>query len=171
MRGPSTTNLLLGLIALLLTALLFQPLWKLPAVSADSVQEYPLSFEPGVYMLRAPDGSRQVFGRVAIDRRTGTVWGFPTTTQDPYPVIRSRRSHRPHDHSFWVDLRLRIQGSRWPAQTLPMTCCPKRSISSRCGLDCSRTSSTPTAANSSMRSCTCSGVPTKPLLRPRFETE
>ena len=86
MRGQSTTNLLLGLISLLLTALLFRPLWKLPAVSADSVQEYPLFFEPGVYMLRAPDGSRQVFGRVAIDRRTGTVWGFPTTTQDPYPV-------------------------------------------------------------------------------------
>lgn len=85
-RRPSTTNLLLGLIALLLAGLLLRPLWTAPVVSADTGQPYPLFIEPGVSMLRAPDGSRQVFGKVAIDMRTGTVWGFPTTTQDPYPV-------------------------------------------------------------------------------------
>jgi hypothetical protein len=34
----------------------------------------------------APDGSRQVYGRMMIDMRTGKIWGFPTNTQDPYPV-------------------------------------------------------------------------------------
>jgi hypothetical protein len=37
-------------------------------------------------MLRAPDGSRQVYGRVVVDMRTGKVWGFPTTTTDTYPT-------------------------------------------------------------------------------------
>lgn len=37
-------------------------------------------------MLRAPDGSRQVYGRVIVDMRTGKVWGFPTFTADTYPV-------------------------------------------------------------------------------------
>lgn len=42
--------------------------------------------EPGVRMLRAPDGSRQVLGKVVIDLRNGNVWGFPTTVDQPYPV-------------------------------------------------------------------------------------
>jgi len=42
--------------------------------------------EPGVTMLRAPDGSRQVLGKVLIDLSTGKVWGLPTTVQQPYPV-------------------------------------------------------------------------------------
>jgi hypothetical protein len=37
-------------------------------------------------MLRAPDGSRQVLGKVMIDLSTGKVWGFPTTVEQPYPV-------------------------------------------------------------------------------------
>ena len=36
-------------------------------------------------MLRAPDGSRQVLGKVVVDLRNGNIWGFPTLTQDPYP--------------------------------------------------------------------------------------
>lgn len=45
-----------------------------------------LYIEPGVTMLRAPDGSRQVLGKVMIDLSTGNVWGLPTTVQQPYPV-------------------------------------------------------------------------------------
>jgi hypothetical protein len=45
-----------------------------------------LYFEPGVRMLRAPDGSRQVLGKMAIDLRTGNVWAFPTTVDQPYPA-------------------------------------------------------------------------------------
>jgi hypothetical protein len=42
-------------------------------------------FEPGVYMLRKPQGG-QVLGKVAVNLRTGNVYGFPTTTSDPYPA-------------------------------------------------------------------------------------
>jgi hypothetical protein len=45
-----------------------------------------LFVEPGVHMLRAPDGSRQVLGKVFVDLNTGDVWGFPTTTPSPFPV-------------------------------------------------------------------------------------
>jgi hypothetical protein len=37
-------------------------------------------------MLRAPDGSKQMYGRVMIDMRTGTVWGFPTGGTDVFPT-------------------------------------------------------------------------------------
>ncbi|MBV8834774.1 MAG: hypothetical protein JO108_36740 [Acidobacteriaceae bacterium] len=46
----------------------------------------PIYVEPGVTMLRAPDGRRQVLGKVAIDLRNGNVWGLPTTVEQPYPV-------------------------------------------------------------------------------------
>ena len=39
-------------------------------------------------MLRAPDGSKQVWGKVVVDLETGNVWGFPTSTSDPYPSSR-----------------------------------------------------------------------------------
>ena len=78
-------TIVIGVIAVLLLGSLTRPLWTPRTVHADSGAPYDLWFEPGVYMLRAPDASRQVFGKVAIDLRTGTIWGFPTTTQDPYP--------------------------------------------------------------------------------------
>ena len=37
-----------------------------------------LQFDPDVTKIAAPDGSSNVFGRVAIDLETGDVWGFPT---------------------------------------------------------------------------------------------
>jgi hypothetical protein len=84
-RPQTLTNLLLCAIALLLFAVLLRPTLT-STVQAQSSQAAPLYFEPGVYMLRSPDASRQVFGKVAVDLRTGTVWGFPTTSQDPYPT-------------------------------------------------------------------------------------
>jgi len=39
-------------------------------------------------MLRPADGSKQVFGLVAIDMRTGTIWGSPTCIPYPYPSNR-----------------------------------------------------------------------------------
>ena len=36
-------------------------------------------------MLRAPDGSKQVYGKVVVDLRNGKIWGFPTLSSDPYP--------------------------------------------------------------------------------------
>ena len=46
-------------------------------------------------MLRSPDATRSVLGKVVVDLRTGNVWGFPTLQQDPYPAIDSntRVSH------------------------------------------------------------------------------
>ena len=41
--------------------------------------------EPGVQMLKTSDGSKQVYGRMVVDLRTGKIWGFPTITTDPYP--------------------------------------------------------------------------------------
>jgi hypothetical protein len=57
-----------------------------PAVQAQSGEGRALYVEPGIAMLRAPDGSRQVLGKVVVDLRNGNIWGFPTMTQDPYPA-------------------------------------------------------------------------------------
>jgi hypothetical protein len=39
----------------------------------------------GVVMLKSSDGSKQLYGRMVVDLRTGKIWGFPTITTDPYP--------------------------------------------------------------------------------------
>jgi hypothetical protein len=72
---------------LLLVADLAKGLWS-PLVQAVQAQtSSPLIYvEPGVTMLRAPDGSRQVLGKVVIDLRNGNIWGFPTAVQEPFPV-------------------------------------------------------------------------------------
>lgn len=81
-----TTNFLLFAIAVALFAIAIRPYIAPKPVAAQSDAPYPFYIEPGTQMLRAPDGSRQVYGRVVIDMRNGRVWGFPTTTPDTYPV-------------------------------------------------------------------------------------
>jgi hypothetical protein len=56
------------------------------AYAQSSELPHPVYVEPGVTMLRAPDGSRQVLGKVVVDLINGNVWGFPTNTEKPYPV-------------------------------------------------------------------------------------
>jgi hypothetical protein len=51
-------------------------------VSAQSGQPYPFYIEPGIVMLRAPDGSKQVYGRMVVDLGNGKISGFPTLTQE-----------------------------------------------------------------------------------------
>jgi hypothetical protein len=80
------TNSLLLIIAVSLAAIAIRPYAAPTAAHADSGAPYPFYIEPGTQMLRAPDGSRQVYGRVVVDMRTGKVWGFPTTTTDTYPT-------------------------------------------------------------------------------------
>ncbi|MBC7924114.1 MAG: hypothetical protein H7039_00505 [Bryobacteraceae bacterium] len=61
-----------------------------PAVYPPSVQaqtDRQLFIEPGTTILRTPDGRGQVQGKVVIDLRTGDVWGFPTASSAPYPVV------------------------------------------------------------------------------------
>ncbi len=86
MKNDRTLKSLLALIAVFLGVIAFQPLWAPHSVQAQMSQAVPLHFEPGFTMLRTPDGSKQLMGRVAIDMRTGDVWGFPTLGQSTYPI-------------------------------------------------------------------------------------
>lgn len=76
---------LLLVIAVSLGALAVRSYVAPPPVMADTA-EGRLFIEPGTFMLRAPDGSQQVMGKVVVDLRTGKIWGFPTLSQDPYPA-------------------------------------------------------------------------------------
>lgn len=77
---------LLFAAAVFLGTIALRPLLLPSPVRAQAHEIYPFYVEPGTVMLRAPDGSRQVYGRMVIDLRNGKIWGFPTMTQDPYPV-------------------------------------------------------------------------------------
>ena len=85
MQRSNWTNLLLAIIAVALIAIAARPYIAPHAVKAQSPSPYPFYFEPGTQMLRAPDGTKQVYGRVMVDMRNGRVWGFPTYTPDTYP--------------------------------------------------------------------------------------
>lgn len=86
MRGFSLTNVLLLTIALLLLAIVLKPLSMPVPVKAQGSDPYPFYVEPGTYMVRAPDGSSQVYGKVIIDLTNGRIWGFPTLGPQPFPV-------------------------------------------------------------------------------------
>jgi hypothetical protein len=86
MENARLRTLLLTLIAGALIAIAIRPYMAPDVALAQSPSPYPLYIEPGTQMLRAPDGSRQVYGRVVVDMRTGKIWGFPTFTSDTYPV-------------------------------------------------------------------------------------
>jgi len=77
-------RVLLLVIAVSLVAITVRPYVAPPEVMAESGRD--LYIEPGTYMLRAPDGSQQVMGKVVVDLRNGKIWGFPTLSQDPYPA-------------------------------------------------------------------------------------
>src|SRR5690242_15576481 len=72
-------------IAVLLLILVLQPAIHPPVASAQADFSF-LYIEPRTTILRKPDGSAQMQGRVVIDMRNGNVWGFPTLTSAPYPV-------------------------------------------------------------------------------------
>ncbi len=93
---------LLILIATLLATIAFRPVLNPPPAKAQAGEDFPLYFEPGVYMLRAPDNTQQVWGKVAVDMRTGKVWGFPTLQQQsPYPIDVTKSSP-PTSHPFYL---------------------------------------------------------------------
>jgi hypothetical protein len=97
MREDVITHFLLMLIAVALIAIAIRPYLAPDPVHAQSGSPYPFYIEPGTQMLRAPDGSQQVYGRVVVDMRTGKVWGFPTFSADTYPLngadSKPRTSH------------------------------------------------------------------------------
>ncbi|MBV9676378.1 MAG: hypothetical protein JO185_08590 [Acidobacteriaceae bacterium] len=86
MKLDSVFKILLVLLAVLVSADLLQSLRTAPHVYAQSSSGSGVYIEPGTTMLRAPDGSRQVLGKVLIDLTNGNVWGLPTTVEQPYPV-------------------------------------------------------------------------------------
>lgn len=87
MKLDSAFKVLLISLAVLVTADLLQSLRTAPRVYAQSLSSGSTVYiEPGTTMLRAPDGSRQVLGKVLIDLSSGNVWGLPTTVEQPYPV-------------------------------------------------------------------------------------
>lgn len=88
MRIDSFTRIVLSAIALLLALIAFRPLLD-PAPARAQMQASDLYIEPGVHMLRSPDGMRQVLGKVVVDLRTGKIWGLPTGTNAPYPLATS----------------------------------------------------------------------------------
>jgi hypothetical protein len=85
LAAPDSTNVLLLLIALALLAIAVRPIFIPKTVRAESHAEHRLFIEPGVQVLHTSDLSRNVYGRVVIDLRTGDVWGLPTPPGDPYP--------------------------------------------------------------------------------------
>jgi hypothetical protein len=85
MKNDSLTKLLLFIIALALISIALRPFVTPGAAHAEGSAGYPVYIEPGVQMLKTADGSKQLYGRVVVDLRTGKIWGFPTITTDPYP--------------------------------------------------------------------------------------
>lgn len=84
MKSLRATNLLLAVIALLLLALVLRPLKSPEPVLAQS-PDTDYYFEPGAFLVRAPDNSQQVYAKIVVDIRNGRVWAFPTLTPNPYP--------------------------------------------------------------------------------------
>jgi len=84
MKSLRATNLLLAVIALLLLALVLRPFKSPEPVLAQS-PDTDFYFEPGVFLVRAPDNSQQVYAKIVVDLHNGRVWGFPTLTPLPYP--------------------------------------------------------------------------------------
>jgi hypothetical protein len=85
MKNDKVTKFLLAMIAIALSAIAIRPYIAPHAAQAQSEAAYPVFIEPGVQMLKASDGSKQLYGRMVVDLRTGKIWGFPTMTTDPYP--------------------------------------------------------------------------------------
>ena len=91
---------LLALATMFLGLIAFRPLAQPTPVSAQSNDRH-FYVEPGTTMLRKPDGTAQVYGKVFIDMQTGDVWGFPTNSTDPYPS-NPASSTPPKSHPMYL---------------------------------------------------------------------
>ncbi len=81
MRLDSYTKAILTLVALLLGVVALR--MPLPLARAADA-ENRLQFDPTIEQFGVPGGAASLLGRVAIDTRTGNVYGFPTDGR-PYP--------------------------------------------------------------------------------------
>jgi hypothetical protein len=89
MKPDAYLKCVLTAIAVLLLAMVVKSYVEPRGALAASERSY-LYVEPRTTMLRKPDGTQQVQGKVVIDLRTGDVWGFPTLSGAPYPVDATR---------------------------------------------------------------------------------
>jgi hypothetical protein len=94
------TKIVLITIALLLVIVACHPFLAPNPVQAQ-IPGAQFYVEPVTTMLRSPDGSRQVLGKVVIDLPSGKVWGFPTLTEVPYPV-NTTDSQPPISHPIYL---------------------------------------------------------------------
>ncbi len=99
MKTDLCVKILLLVIAASLSAITLRPYVSPPPVAAQSGVASEIYVEPGVSMLRAPDGTQQVLGKVVVDLRNGNIWGFPTLSQDPYPAAGAKAGP-PTSHPF-----------------------------------------------------------------------
>jgi hypothetical protein len=90
MKPDRFTKIVLVVIAALLAVLALRPVVQPAPVRAQAEEGYPFFVEPGYTMLRKPDGTAQVYGKMVIDMRNGDIWGFPTLTTSPYPIDPSQ---------------------------------------------------------------------------------
>jgi len=101
MKIDGFTRLMLPVIALFLGMIALRP-WFVPqnaqarepvrTTYSDSVNGYGIFVEPGTTTLHAPDGSRHIIGKVVVDLKTGNIWGFPTSSDLPYPMDNGRNT-------------------------------------------------------------------------------
>ena len=80
------TKTVLVVIAALLGIVVLRPIAQPLPVRAQAEEAYPFYVEPGYTMIRKPDGTAQMYGKIVIDMRNGNIWGFPTLSQSPYPI-------------------------------------------------------------------------------------
>jgi hypothetical protein len=90
---------MLVVIAALLGMIVFRPIVHPAPLQAQASEAYPFYLEPGYTTQRKPDGTGQVYGKVAIDMRNGDICGFPTTVQGPYPIDNGK-TLPPKSHPF-----------------------------------------------------------------------
>jgi hypothetical protein len=64
----------LAVVVLFLGMIALRPLVQPAPVSAQTNESRHFYVEPGTTMLRKPDGTGQVYGKVFIDMSTGDVW-------------------------------------------------------------------------------------------------
>ena len=83
-------KLMLLLIVVFLGTLVFRPVIRPAPVQAQASNASSFYVEPGYTMLRKPDGTAQMYGKMMIDMRTGDIWGFPTLVEGPYPVAATK---------------------------------------------------------------------------------
>ncbi|HEX8984376.1 MAG TPA: hypothetical protein VF767_03055 [Bryobacteraceae bacterium] len=88
-------------IAVFLGMLALRP-YLAPAAARAQAPEPPgqLYIEPGVHTIRLPEGAGEVSGKIVMDLRTGSVWGFPTGLRLPYPV--TLHSEAPVSHPIYL---------------------------------------------------------------------